>query len=109
MNLQAFQLYFTIGSRDMLFVIMKQCKNAEKSNRFVQHVTCAPEAMAILCTNQQPLDVERFCCDSYSFSIFGIDPTFNLGDFSVTPTVFRNLLVEDPNTTSNRPYACSLS
>ena len=57
-------LYSTIGSRDMLFVIMEQCKNAEKSNRFVQHVTCAPEPMAILCTNQQLLDVERFCCDS---------------------------------------------
>ena len=51
-------LYSTIGSRDMLFVIMEQCKNAEKSNRFVQHVTCAPEPMAILCTNQQLLDVE---------------------------------------------------
>ena len=86
-------LYTTTGSRDMLFVIMEQCKNAEKCNRFVQHVTCAPEPMAILCTNQQLLDVERFCCDPYSFSIFGVDPTFNLGDFSVTPTVF---LLEDP-------------
>ena len=89
-------LYTTTGSRDMLFVIMEQCKNAEKCNRFVQHVTCAPEPMAILCTNQQLLDVERFCCDPYSFSIFGVDPTFNLGDFSVTPTVFRNVLLEDP-------------
>ena len=51
--------------------------------------------MAILCTNQQLLDDERFCCDSYSFSIFGVDPTFNLGEFSVTPTVFRNVLLED--------------
>ena len=58
-------LYTTTGSRDMLFVIMEQCKNAEKCNRFVQHVTCAPEPMAISCTNQQLLDVERYCCDSY--------------------------------------------
>ena len=43
-------LYATTGSRDMLFVIMEQCENAE---RFVQHVTCAPEPMAILCSNQQ--------------------------------------------------------
>ena len=74
------------GSRDILFVIMEQCK---KVSRFVQHVTCAPEPMAVLCTSQQLLDVERFCCDATGFCIFGIDPTFNLGNFSVTATVYR--------------------
>ena len=92
-------LYSTVRSRDMLFVIMEQRKNAEKCNRFVQHITCAPESMAILCTNQQLLDVEIFCCDSYSFTnILGVDPTFNLGEFSVTPTVFHNVLLEDHKT-----------
>ena len=85
------------GSCDILFVIMEQCKNAEKGVRFVQHVTCAPEPMAVLCTSRQLLDVERFC-DATGFCIFGIDPTFNLGNFSVTATVYRNLLVEYPRT-----------
>ena len=86
------------GPRDMLFVIMEQCKNAEKDNRFVQHVTCAPEPMALLSTTQQLLDIERFCCDPYDFCIFGVDPTFNLGNFSVTATAYRNILLEDTRT-----------
>ena len=32
----------------------------------------------------------------FRFCIFGVDPTFNLSNFSVTPTVYRHLLLEDP-------------
>ena len=88
----------SMGTRDMLYVVMEQCKSAEKEDIFVQDVTCAPEPMAVLCSAQQLNDVVRFCCDSYNFSILGVDPTFNLGDFSVTPTVYRHLLLQDPRT-----------
>ena len=37
----------------MLFVIMEQRKYAEKEHRYV---TCDPEPMAVLCTDQQLLD-----------------------------------------------------
>jgi hypothetical protein len=83
----------TVG-KDLLYVMMAQCKQAEKNERFVQEVTCAPEPMAILCTDQQLGDMERFCCDPNEFAIMGIDPTFNLGDFNVTPIVYQHLLVE---------------
>lgn len=36
----------SMGTRDMLYVIMEQCKNAEKEDNFVQDVTCAPEFFA---------------------------------------------------------------
>ncbi len=85
-------------TRDMLFVVMQQCKNAEKTETFVQDVACAPEPMSVLCSEQQLNDVTRFCCDSFNFSIFGVDPTFNLGDFSVTPTTYRHLLLEHSKT-----------
>ena len=85
-------------TRDMLYIVMEQCKSAEKVNIFVQDVTCAPEPMAVLCTEQQLSDVARFCCDPFYFAILGIDPTFNLGEFSVTPTVYRHLLLHDPST-----------
>ena len=88
----------TKGMHDMLYVVMKQCKNAEKDDRFVQDVVCAPEPMAVLATEQQLVDMERFCCDPYQFSIFSVDPTFNLGEFSVTPTVFKNFILEDTKT-----------
>ena len=82
-------------TRDMLFVVMAQCKAAQKSDLFVQDVTCAPEPMAVLCNEQQLNDITRFCCNPYNFSILGIDPTFNLGEFSVTPMVYRHLLLRD--------------
>lgn len=87
-------IYSVSGTRDM-FVIMEQCKSAEKEDKFVQDVTCAPEPMAVLCSDQQLLDIDRFCCDPFHFCVFGVDPTFNLGDFSVAPTVYRHLLLED--------------
>ena len=82
-------------TRDMLFVVMEQCKVAQKNDLFVQDVTCAPEPMAVLCNEQQLIDINRFCCQPFSFSILGIDPTFNLGEFSVTPLVYRHLLLQD--------------
>jgi hypothetical protein len=84
--------------RDLLYSVMEQCKMAEKKERFVQEVTCAPEPMAILATSQQLLDLERFCCDPVEFAIMGVDPTFNLGEFSVTPTVYQHLMVCDKRT-----------
>ena len=51
--------------------------------------------MAVLCNEQQLCDIARFCCDPFEFCILGIDPTFDLGEFSVTPTVYRHLFVQD--------------
>ena len=88
-------------TRDMLYTVMLQCKMAEGDKCFVRDVTCAPEPMAVLGTNQQLFDLERFCCDPYKFCVLGVDPTFNLGQFSVTPMVYRHLLLED--TKSHKP------
>ena len=44
-------------TRDLLFVVMEQCKYAEKTNAFVQDVTCAPEPMSVLSTQQQLNDL----------------------------------------------------
>ena len=81
--------------RDLLFLTMEQCKPTDKVNRYVQEVTCAPEPMAVLATEEQILDLDRFCCIPIEYCIIGVDPTFNLGDFSVTPIVYQHLLVED--------------
>ena len=83
--------------KDMLYVVM-QCKNSEKKDCFVQEVTCAPEPMGVLATEQQLCDIVRFSTDHFNFCVLGIDPTFNLGDFSVTPIVYTHLLLQDPQT-----------
>ena len=69
--------------------VMLQCNNTEKTDRFVQEVMCAPEPMAVLCLEQQ------FCCDPHNFSVLG---TYCLAEFSVTPTVYRHLLLEHHKT-----------
>jgi len=84
-------------TRDMLYVAMEQCKSAEKSDVFVQDVTCAPDPMAILCNEQQLVDIERFCCNPFNFGILGIDPTFNLGEFNVTPIVYSYKVIAQGN------------
>ena len=89
---------------DLLFVMMEQCKLTDKVNRYVQEVTCAPEPMAVLATEQQILDLEHFCCNPIEYCIMGVDPTFNLGDFSVTPIVYQHLLVEDKKSEKHLGY-----
>ena len=89
-------VFATNATRDVLFSVMLQCKNAEKTDQFVQEVTCVPEPMAVLCLEQQLTDLNRFCCDPHNFSVLGIDPTYCLGEFSVTPT----LLLEHHKTRS---------
>ena len=79
----------------MLYVVMEQCKCAEKNDKFVQDVTCAPELIAVITSDQQLNDLVRFCCEPFEFGALGIDPTFNLGEFSVTPVVYRHLIVQN--------------
>jgi len=81
------------NTRDMLYIVMEQFMCAEKHEKFVQDATCAPEPMAVLTTDQQLNGLVRFCCQPFEFGVLGIDPTFNLGEFSVTPVVYRHLLV----------------
>jgi len=79
---------------DVLYNVMLQCKTSQPGKEFVRAVAAAPEPMAVLATNQQLDDMVRFLTDPADFSIMGVDPTFNFGDFNVTPIVYRNLLLE---------------
>ena len=75
---------------DDLLIIIGECKGAIKG-AFVREVTAAPEPTCILATDQQIMDLQRFCCAPRpNNAIMGIDPTFNLGEFYVTCTVLRH-------------------
>ena len=39
-------------------------------------------------------DLKRFCCDETEFKPFTVDPTFNIGQFNVTPISYQHLLLE---------------
>ena len=88
---------------DALLSVMVMCKQSMGNNDdpFVRIVISAPEPKSILCTNAQLLDIEHFCTDHITFGPLSIDPTFNLGDFNVTVTSYRNLLLENRRTRKN--------
>lgn len=83
---------------DSLAILLEQCKR-QQINRdelpFIREVTGAPELRCILGFDWQLHDLATFCIDPEGFSIFGADPTFNLGRFNVTVTSYRNLKVLD--------------
>lgn len=62
---------------------------------FIREVTGAPELRCILTFDWQLENLAKFCSDPAQFSVFGADPTFNLGRFNVTVTFFQNLKVVD--------------
>jgi hypothetical protein len=84
------------GLKDPLFLVMEQSKLC--ADNFVRIVTGSPEPMCILATDHQLKDLERFPTNPNGFSVISVDPTFSLGDFSVTCTTYRHLLVKDHRT-----------
>lgn len=75
---------------------MYMCKEAEgkkSKDAFVRMVNAAPFPMMLLAFDYTLDDLVRFCTTP-TFSIFGVDPTFNLGNFDVTVTTYHHLLLE---------------
>ena len=72
-----------------LIEAMEMCKSGISSkNPFVRCVQAAPEPMCVLATEQQLSEMIRNCTDPLSYVPIGVDPTFKLGQFYVTPVVF---------------------
>ena len=62
-------------------------KESSGSDAFVRSVEAAPEPMCVVSTDQQLLDIERFCTGE-STCVLSMDTTFNLGPYYVTPTTY---------------------
>ena len=83
------------GRSDPLLEAIDSCKSGIKdNNKFVREVIAAPEFCILLASDQQIKDVERFCCNPESFSVLGVDPTFNFGDYNLTVSTYRHLLLK---------------
>lgn len=68
-------------------------------------VTLHPEPVIVLATEQHPKDLECFHCHDNSEPIT-IDPTFNLGNFYVTPITYRNSLLKAKRYPNNSASFC---
>ena len=86
-------------AKDELFAVIEQCKEDQKqANKFIRRIEAAPELQILTGYDHQFKDVVRFCCDPANFSIFGVDTTFGCGDFYVTPTTYKHLLLNHTDT-----------
>ena len=85
------------GKSDELLTAIYRCKKPGDS--FVLEVQSAPEGIVVLPTDTQITDIERFCGNKVKRECepLCIDPTFNLGDFYVTVTSYRNKMLKNKN------------
>lgn len=76
----------------MMLMAYQEVDNGEEN--FIHGITAWPEAMCLLGYTFQFKDISRFCC-STEFYPLTIDTTFNLAEFYVTPTTYKNLLLQN--------------
>ena len=77
--------------------LMELCKSQSYTPEsvFVREVTPSPELSVLLASKQQLLDVQRFCTNPKEFCILGVDATFNVGQYYLTLTTYRNLMLSN--------------
>ena len=89
----------TSKAPDAVVELMQMCKveSRDPGTAFVRRVHSPPELQVILCTNRQLKELEQFCTNPELFSPLSVDVTFNMGDFYVAVTTYRNLLLKTKN------------
>ena len=89
----------TSKAPDAVVELMQMCKveSRDPGTAFVRRVLSSPELQVILCTNRQLKELEQFCTNPELFSPLNVDVTFNMGDFYVAVTTYRNLLLKTKN------------
>lgn len=62
------------------------------TEKFVREVRCAPEFTVFMASERQDKEMQKYCTNAKTFSIMGVDTTFNIGAFYVTFTTYRNIM-----------------
>ena len=83
-----------LNKNDPYLALVMECKEQAKdsSTAYIRKILCAPEPIVIVGTDEQLDGLVSFCTNSEHFGIMSIDPTFDLGPFSVTTTTYEHLL-----------------
>ena len=97
-NLRHSQKQPSDSSNDELFVVMSQCKSKDVTAHFIRDVKAGPDPALVIATDQQLNDLVKFCTSPDEFTVITVDPTFNLGDFEVTPITYRHLFLQSERT-----------
>ena len=101
----AWRKYTDKQSYDTLYAVMHMRKEAEGKGegKFLTMLNAAPYPTMMIAWDYSLDDLVQFCTNPQKFSIFGVDPTFNLGDFDVTVNTYRHLLLEPCGSPSGNP------
>ena len=83
-------------SSDPWYSVIKECKAQArcKDTAFIRDVRVGAVPFCILSNERQLNDLHRFRCNVKLFKPLTVDPTFNIGEFNVTPISYENLLLE---------------
>ena len=81
-------------SSDPYNALILKCKEESKddSTAFIRNINIAPEPMVVCGNNKKLNDLVRLCIKN-NFSIFQMDPTYDLGNIFVTTTQYENLFL----------------
>ena len=67
---------------------------AQQNRSICREISAHPEPYVVIATDQQLTDIQRFATGTNAAPITE-DPTFNIGNFYVTPISYRNLYLEN--------------
>ncbi|KAJ7394459.1 hypothetical protein OS493_000270 [Desmophyllum pertusum] len=74
-------------------------KQGDTNNVFIRSIQTHPNPLfLVLSTATQFQNLETYCTSEYASSVMTIDPTFNIGKFSVTPVTYQDLLLVSKRT-----------
>ena len=85
-------------TEDPLYGLILESQNLDHDrNHFIREVRLAPEPCVVMAMDYQLADVDAFCTSPDHHCILGIDPTFDLGNFNVTVTTYKQLQLINKN------------
>ncbi len=81
---------------DDIWIMLERAKREEQDSKgsiFIRECKIHPDLFLVLANDRQLKDLVTFCTNPREFSVFAIDPTFNVIDtnLSLTVTTYRNL------------------
>ena len=81
---------------DPLLTVMDRCKLEQRDPMltFIREVSSAPEMLIVLANSFQLAEIKRFCTNPAHFCVLGVDVTFNIGDYYVCLTTYRDLMLK---------------
>ena len=95
---QVYNIKRQLRPADPLYNLIIQMQNLDQSNdSFVRELKLSPEPSVLMTGDHQIAEVEAFCTNLDYHCVLGIDPTFNLGNFNLTVTTYKQLQFVESN------------